>query len=416
MAVKIFFCYAHEDEALLKKLKTHLKPLQRQGLINMWHDRDISAGVEWEREISEHLNAAQMILLLVSPDFMDSDYCYSIEMKRAVERHEQGEARVIPIILRHVYWQGDPLGKLQALPIDARPVKSWQDQDEALYNVVGGIRKVVEEISMLPFSRESQQIKEGPSDRTNTSKHKFRNPLSLLHRWVGEQRSLEEATRRATIEAQQIAEMEAAPHAKAVQPQYEQPAQQGPVLMPVQPAVPQLPCPRCGELVPREANYCSHCLLLLSPLESGLHLRSQEVSRSAVSARSLANQSTMLQPYTKRQVGGTRFELLVGTRSDPGIKRKYKPNEDSLFAAQGLIDEASAIHPYGLFVIAGGIEGHANGQDASRLAIQTIIEHILPRLLKNANEDYAKLLVESIHSANLAVHHGDNSDWSTSCG
>jgi tetratricopeptide (TPR) repeat protein len=143
MAVKIFFCYAHEDEALLKNLKTHLKPLQRQGLINMWHDRDISAGAKWEQEISERLNAAQIILLLVSPDFMDSDYCYSIEMKRAVERHEQEEARVIPIILRHVYWQGEPLGKLQALPRDAIPVKSWQDQDEALYNVVEGIHKVV---------------------------------------------------------------------------------------------------------------------------------------------------------------------------------------------------------------------------------------------------------------------------------
>jgi len=143
MAVKIFFCYAHEDESLLKRLKTHLKPLQRQGLINMWHDRDISAGAEWEREIDEHLNAAQIILLLVSPDFMDSDYCYGIEMKRAVERHEQGEARVIPIILCHVYWQGEPLGKLQALPRDAIPVKSWQDQDEALYNVVEDVHKVV---------------------------------------------------------------------------------------------------------------------------------------------------------------------------------------------------------------------------------------------------------------------------------
>ena len=143
MAVKIFFCYAHEDEALLKKLKDHLMPLQRQRHIDVWHDRDITAGVEWEREINEHLNTAQIILLLVSADFMGSDYCYGIEMKRAVERHEQEEARVIPIILRHVYWQGEPLGKLQALPRDAIPVKSWQDQDEALYNVVEGIHKVV---------------------------------------------------------------------------------------------------------------------------------------------------------------------------------------------------------------------------------------------------------------------------------
>src|SRR5215470_2233956 len=125
MPISIFFCYAREDEALLNKLKTHLRPLQRQSLIDVWYDRDISAGAEWEQKISEHLNTAQIILLLVSPDFMDSDYCYGIEMKRAVERHQRGEACVIPIILRPVHWQEEPLDMLQALPTDAKPVRSW---------------------------------------------------------------------------------------------------------------------------------------------------------------------------------------------------------------------------------------------------------------------------------------------------
>lgn len=143
--IKIFFCYAHEDEVLLNKLKTHLRPLQRQGLIDFWHDCNISAGAEWKREIDKHLNTAQIILLLVSPDFMDSDYCYSIEMKRALQRHKQGEASVIPIILRWVRWQETPLGELQTLPKDAKPVKSWLDLDEAFYYVVEGIRKVIAE-------------------------------------------------------------------------------------------------------------------------------------------------------------------------------------------------------------------------------------------------------------------------------
>src|SRR5579863_6395499 len=102
MPLKIFFCYAHEDEALLNKLKTHLRPLQRQGLIEMWHDRDINAGTQWEREIDKHLNIAQIILLLISPDFMDSEYCYSKEMFRALELQKRDEAQVIPIILRPV--------------------------------------------------------------------------------------------------------------------------------------------------------------------------------------------------------------------------------------------------------------------------------------------------------------------------
>ncbi len=142
--IEIFCCYAREDEALLNKLKTHLRPLQRQGLIDVWYDREISAGTEWEQEIKQHLNTAQIILLLVSPDFMDSDYCYGIEMTRAIERHKSGEARVIPIILRWAIWKETPIGKLQALPTDGKPVKSWHDEDEAFLNIVKGIREVVE--------------------------------------------------------------------------------------------------------------------------------------------------------------------------------------------------------------------------------------------------------------------------------
>jgi hypothetical protein len=144
--MNIFFCYAREDEPLLKELKIHLEALRRQGQIEMWYDRDISAGVEWAKEIDRHLDTAQIILLLVSQYFMASDYCYSIEMKKAMKRHDRGEAVVIPIILRPVYFQEAPFGKLQALPTDAIPVKSkrWLDQDEAFFNVAEGIRKVVE--------------------------------------------------------------------------------------------------------------------------------------------------------------------------------------------------------------------------------------------------------------------------------
>ncbi len=143
--IKIFCCYAHKDERLLNKLKIQLRPLQREGLIDIWHDLDIYAGTEWEREINEHLNTAKIILLLVSPDFIDSEYCYGSEMKQAIQRHEQGEAHVIPIILRPVYWQGSPFGKLQALPKDAKPVMStsWHSQDEAFFNVAEGIRRAV---------------------------------------------------------------------------------------------------------------------------------------------------------------------------------------------------------------------------------------------------------------------------------
>ncbi|HLQ28118.1 MAG TPA: toll/interleukin-1 receptor domain-containing protein [Ktedonobacteraceae bacterium] len=149
MTVKIFFCYAHEDEDLLKRLKAHLKSLERDGLINMWYDRNIGAGTEWERQIDKHLATAQIILLLVSPDFMNSDYCYSNEMKRALERHMRGEARVIPIILHPFHWQIESLKTLLALPKDGEPVtgRVWRSRDEEFLNVVEGIQGVIEELA-----------------------------------------------------------------------------------------------------------------------------------------------------------------------------------------------------------------------------------------------------------------------------
>src|SRR6202171_4241113 len=177
MPVKIFFCYAREDEPLLNKLKTHLRPLQREGLIEVWYDRDISAGTEWETEIRERLNAAQIVLLLVSPDFMDSDYCYSIEMKKALERRARGEAEVMPVILRHVYWHGEPLGKLQALPKDGKPVTDpdWYNLDRAFYDVATGIRIVVEKLTSRPTATSpivaKETLREAEKPKVITTAH-----------------------------------------------------------------------------------------------------------------------------------------------------------------------------------------------------------------------------------------------------
>jgi len=146
--LKIFFCYAREDEWLLKKLKAHLQPLQRHGPIDFWYDRDIRAGTEWKQEIDEHINSAQIILLLISQDFMSSNYCYGTEMQRAMERHERKAAKVIPIILRPVRWKEAPFSKLQALPTDGKPLVSaaWHSIDEAFVDVVDGISLVIEKL------------------------------------------------------------------------------------------------------------------------------------------------------------------------------------------------------------------------------------------------------------------------------
>ncbi len=149
-AIEIFYSYAHEDERLRKKLEKQLSLLKQQSQITEWYDRKISAGKEWADEIDSHLNTAQIILLLVSPDYLASDYCYGIEMKRAIERHKLREARVIPIILRPTYWQGAPFGKLQPLPTDGKPATRWRNLDEAFLDIERGIRKAIKELSANP--------------------------------------------------------------------------------------------------------------------------------------------------------------------------------------------------------------------------------------------------------------------------
>ena len=140
---KIFISYSHKDESFKSDLLDHLSVLRRQGLVDPWNDRDIVAGEEWSDAIHANLEAADMILLLVSVGFLASDFCYSKEMTRAMERHANGEARVIPIILKPCDWTTAPFAKLQGLPKNAKPISTWSDKDEAYMDVVTSLRKVL---------------------------------------------------------------------------------------------------------------------------------------------------------------------------------------------------------------------------------------------------------------------------------
>lgn len=141
----VFFSYSHADEDLRDTLEKHLAALKHQGLIDTWHDRCVLAGDEFDGEISDNLEKVNIILLLVSADFISSRYCYDIEMKRAIERHKAGEARVIPVILRACDWHDTPFGKLMAVPKDGRPVRSWPDLDDAFLDVVQSIKRAIRE-------------------------------------------------------------------------------------------------------------------------------------------------------------------------------------------------------------------------------------------------------------------------------
>lgn len=152
--LNLFYCYAREDKIFRDELDRHLSLLKRQKQITSWSDREIGPGVEWEKEVDSHLNTAQLILLLVSADFLASDYCYGVEMKRALERHSEGVTRVIPILLRPVYWEDAPFSHLQVLPTDAKPISQWRDRDEAWREIALDISKAIKELRLLLRTKE----------------------------------------------------------------------------------------------------------------------------------------------------------------------------------------------------------------------------------------------------------------------
>ena len=157
-SIDIFLGYAVEDRELCLEVKKRLKWLEREGLVRTWHEYNISAGMERESEIHHHLEHAHIILLFISADFIDKDFCYCDQLKHAMERHKQGKARVIPIILRSVYWEETPLGQLQALPRSKTPIKNWPDLDEVLAEVEKDIRAVVKELVTEEYIQEGRRL------------------------------------------------------------------------------------------------------------------------------------------------------------------------------------------------------------------------------------------------------------------
>lgn len=158
----VFFSYSHADEALRDQLEKQLSALKRQGVIETWHDRRIGAGPEFAKAIDEHVNRDDIILLLVSSDFIASDYCYDIEMKRALERHDAGQAEVIPVILRACDWHGTPFGKLTATPPDGKPVTQYADRDQALLEVAKAVRGAAERVAAKDHPAQRQRPPEIP--------------------------------------------------------------------------------------------------------------------------------------------------------------------------------------------------------------------------------------------------------------
>jgi hypothetical protein len=154
--IEVFISYSKQDKEFRDRLLAHLRPLEREGIVT-WHDRQILPGTEWDEEIKARLNAADIILLLISADFLATDYCNRVEIPEALQRHEADEAIVMPVILRSCSWQYTPLAKIQAYPEKAEPIRSWKDIDEAYTNVVNGVYLTATKIKERRSQQQAEQ-------------------------------------------------------------------------------------------------------------------------------------------------------------------------------------------------------------------------------------------------------------------
>lgn len=145
--IPVFYSYSHKDEEFKNELEAHLEILRRQQLIDGWNDRKISPGSDWEEQINFNLEKAKIILLMISSDFLASDYCYDTETVFALDQHEKKESKVVPIILRPCMWNISDFGHLQALPTDGKPITEFENRDAAWLKVAEGIYDLVKEIN-----------------------------------------------------------------------------------------------------------------------------------------------------------------------------------------------------------------------------------------------------------------------------
>ena len=143
VAKKVLFSYSHEDEHFADGLAKSLKVLERDRLIEVWYDRHINAGEEWDDLIKKRIEEADIFLLLISPNFFASEYIYHKEMRRAMERRRAGDAIVVPVLLRHVESLGNELSALEALPRDLIPVMDCSKQDKAFADIASEIRRII---------------------------------------------------------------------------------------------------------------------------------------------------------------------------------------------------------------------------------------------------------------------------------
>lgn len=170
--MKVFISYSHKDSTVVERLKTHLAPLKREGLIDAWYDRDITAGSSLDDEIRRQLDASDLVLLIISPDFIASDYCFDIELRTAREKSARDELKIVPVIAEPCDWHGT-LGDIKAVPKDGKAISDWVSQNTALLDVVQELRRIIERSKSAKPVSGAPTIKAQPPSNSYRVKKEF---------------------------------------------------------------------------------------------------------------------------------------------------------------------------------------------------------------------------------------------------
>ena len=198
---QIFIAYSRKDTPYLEELRTHLNPLERSGKVRIWYDGKIEPGAVWEQAIKENLHRADIILLMVSADAINSDYFYEKEMADALARHHAGEARVVPLIVRSCLWQATPLKDLQALPKDGLPVTSWPIRDDAYSDAVGSLWTMIENFEQVQREEQERLLREQEARREQETAFAAQKEAER-QKLLDEQRARQVTDRQRQLEAQ----------------------------------------------------------------------------------------------------------------------------------------------------------------------------------------------------------------------
>ncbi len=164
---KLFISYSHVDTHVLERLHTHMAILKEEGKVSTWFDREILAGGDLDSNIKEELTSADIFIAIVSPDYLNSKYCYQVEFKAALSRMEAGELVIVPVIAEPCDWHASPLGKMKAIPTDGKPISDWVNRNTAYLNIIQEIRRLLD---VRPLINKASLFPQSPDTLQSTRK------------------------------------------------------------------------------------------------------------------------------------------------------------------------------------------------------------------------------------------------------